>query len=134
MTILTYPFVRLLHISCVTISGTLFAIRGISTLQGARWPMARGVRYLSYVVDTLLLLAGIRLAVRSGQYPFAAPWLTAKVLWLVLYILLGTFALRRSRTARTRAVFLIAAIAVFLLIISIAMTRNPHGYLQPLFS
>jgi uncharacterized membrane protein SirB2 len=134
MTFLTYSSVRLLHISCVLLSGALFISRGTSILRGARWPLARGMRYLSYAVDTVLLSAGIVLAIRSAQYPFAAPWLTAKVVLLVPYILLGSFALKRARTARTRATCLLAAIAVLALIISIAMTRSPLRYFRPLFS
>lgn len=127
MLLLSYQSVRLLHISCVLISGCLFALRGVATLRGAHWAMARGVRYTSYGIDTVLLLAGVSLAVRSHQYPFAAPWLTAKLVLLGVYILLGSLALKRARTVPLRIVCLVAAIAVLLLIVSIAITRNPLG-------
>jgi uncharacterized membrane protein SirB2 len=54
-------------------------------------------------------------------------WLTAKVLLLVVYIVLGTFALRRARTKRTRAWCFFAAVAVFLFIVSIARAHHPGG-------
>ena len=129
-----YADIRWLHIGCVATSGTLFAVRGLATCLGAQWTMAPGLRYLSYVLDTLLLCAGLFLAIASHQYPFVVPWLTAKVLLLPLYVVLGSYALKRARTPRIRATCYITALAVFLLIISVARTRNPAGLLAALFS
>jgi len=39
------------------------------------------------VVDSLLLLAGIALALIIRQYPFRDAWLTAKLLALIAYII-----------------------------------------------
>jgi len=96
--------------------------------------MVPGLRYMSYVLDTMLLCAGLSLAIASHQYPFVAPWLTAKVLLLPLYVVLGSYALKRAHTPRIRATCYITALAVFLLIISVARTRNPAGLLAALFS
>jgi len=122
-----YSALRLLHIGCAILSGGLFAVRGVGALQGARWVMARGVRVGSYAIDTLLLGAGIALAVRSHQYPVAAPWLTTKLVLVIAYVVLGSLALKRARTVRRRAFSLAAALAVLLFIVSVAMTRRPLG-------
>ena len=50
----------------------------------------------------VLLVSAIALAAITAQYPFVQPWLTAKVLALLAYILLGTVAIRRGRTRRGR--------------------------------
>jgi hypothetical protein len=63
----------------------------------------------------------------KAQFPFVSSWLTAKLLLLVVYILLGIFALRRGRTRLTRQVCFVAALSVYAFIISIAMTHNPRG-------
>ena len=63
----------------------------------------------------------------SGQYPFAQGWLTAKLLALVAYVVLGTFALKRARTRRARAIYFILALATVLYIVSVAVTRSPLG-------
>jgi len=59
-------------------------------------------------------------------------WLTAKVCLLVVYIALGTFALKRARQRRTRAWCYAAALAVFLFIVSIARTHSPWGIVEHL--
>jgi len=61
------------------------------------------------------------------QYPFASGWLTAKVTGLVVYVVLGTIALKRGRTLRVRVAAWIAAQLVFLYIVSVAITKDPVG-------
>jgi uncharacterized membrane protein SirB2 len=123
-----YPVVKLIHLAAVATSGTLFFLRGMAiNLFRASWPMAAPVRYLTYTVDTVLLAAGITLAIIIRQYPFVEGWLTTKVLLLVVYIVLGSFALKRRRTPNVRLVAWIAALAVFVFIISIARAHNPLG-------
>lgn len=122
-----YPQIKWMHVAAVIVSGGLFALRGAGTLAGAAWPMWVLVRYFSYTVDTVLLTAALMLATLLHQYPFVHGWLTAKVGLLVVYILLGTFALKRGRTARVRAWCYSAALAVFLFIVSIARAHDPLG-------
>ena len=123
-----YAQIKWTHIAAVITSGSLFALRGAGTLAGARWPMWAPLRYLTYTVDTVLLTAALMLAAILHQYPFVHGWLTAKVLLLVLYIVLGTFALKRAGTLRARAWCYLAALAVFLCIVSIARAHNPLGW------
>jgi uncharacterized membrane protein SirB2 len=120
-----YAWIKALHVGSVALSYCGFVARGMlmiraSPLIGARW-----VRVAPHVVDTVLLASAIALAVMSRQYPFVEPWLTAKVLALILYIGLGTFALRRGRTMRSRVGAWIAAQAVFLYMVAVAVTRSP---------
>jgi hypothetical protein len=56
------------------------------------------VRVLPHIVDTVLLASAIAMAVISAQYPFAAGWLTAKLIGLLIYIGCGTMALKRGRS------------------------------------
>src|SRR6185295_4981010 len=98
-----YPEIRWVHICAVIASGSLFILRGAGVLAGARWPMWAPLRYLTYTVDTVLLTAALMLVTILHQYPFVQAWLTVKVLLLVVYIVLGTFALKRARTQRGRA-------------------------------
>jgi uncharacterized membrane protein SirB2 len=43
----------------------------------------------------------------------------------VVYVVLGVYAPRRDSTHAARAAFLLAALAVYLLIISITLSRQP---------
>jgi uncharacterized membrane protein SirB2 len=122
-----YGEIKWVHVAAVICSGLLFALRGAAQLAGAGWTMAAPLRYLSYTIDTALLTAALMLSTILHQYPFVHGWLTAKVLLLVLYIVLGSYALKRARTPRARAGFYAAALAVFLLIVSIARAHDPLG-------
>lgn len=116
-----------LHIGCVIVSGSVFFTRGCLMLAGSSATNHPAFEWTSRIVDTLFLAAGIALAVIIHQYPFAQAWLTVKVLLLVVYIVLGTFALRRGRTRAVRGAFFVAALAVFLFIVTVARTQNPLG-------
>jgi len=115
------------HVAAVIASGGLFALRGAGVLAGASWPMFAPLRYLSYTIDTVLLTAALMLATILHQVPFVHGWLTVKVLLLVVYIVLGTLALKRARTRKARAWCLAAALLVYLFIASVARTHNPLG-------
>ena len=122
-----YPDIRWVHICAVIASGSLFMLRGAGVLAGARWPMWAPLRWLTYAIDTVLLTAALMLVTVLHQYPFVQAWLTVKVLLLVVYIVLGTFALKRGRTPKGRALCYFAALAVFLFIASVALAHNPLG-------
>jgi len=113
----------------VVLSGSLFALRGLLMLAGSRFTNHAALRYLSYAIDTTLLTAALMLITILHQYPFVQAWLTVKVLLLVVYIVLGVFALRRGRTRRVRAACYVIALVVFASIVGVALTHNPLGWL-----
>lgn len=122
-----YPQLRTLHIACVLLSGALFLARGTGVLSGAAWPMRRPVRLTSYAIDSLLLAAALALAAILPVSLFANGWLTAKIVLLLVYIALGTFALKRARTQRGRVLCFLGALAVYLFILSVARAHHPLG-------
>jgi len=124
-----YGSLLLVHVGAVILSGTGFLARGVGMATGADWVARRPVRILPHVVDTVLLVSAILLAVRGSLSPFSTPWLGAKVIGLVVYILLGTVALRRGRTRTVRIVAWLGAMAVFVWIVSVAITKQPWGFL-----
>ena len=122
-----YAALYYLHIGTVILSGAFFLVRGLWMIGGSDMLQARWVRIAPHVIDTLLLTAAIGLAIIIQQYPFTHAWLTAKLIALVLYIVLGVFALRRGRTLTIRIACLVAAVASFAFMVSIAITRHPLG-------
>jgi len=123
----SYLLAKYLHVGCVVLSLAGFAARGVLMLTGSPLLQARVVRIVPHVVDTLLLASAVWLAVLLGQYPFVHGWLTAKVLGLLAYIALGTYALRRGRTLRQRAVAFVAALVAAAYVVAVALTRDPRG-------
>lgn len=127
-----YPQIKWVHVAAVLASGALFLVRGLAMHMGARWTMAAPLRYLSYGIDTVLLTAALMLATILQQYPFVHSWLTVKVLLLVVYVVLGSYALKRGRTRTVRIVCWTAALAVYATIISVARMHDPLGMLANL--
>ena len=122
-----YSQIKLVHITCVVLSGSLFTLRGVMMLAGSVRVYHPALKYLSYLIDTTLLTSAVLLTLILHQYPFVQSWLTAKVLLLVVYIVLGVFALRRGRSRASRAAYFTAALAVYLFIVSIAIAHDPRG-------
>jgi uncharacterized membrane protein SirB2 len=123
-----YATVKAIHVGAVATTYALFVLRGVWMIRGSSRLQDRWVKIVPHAVDTVLLASAVALAVMSRQYPLASAWLTAKVLALVLYIGLGTVALKRGRSKRARVVAWIAAQLVLLYIVSVALTRDPMPY------
>ena len=62
--------------------------------------------------------------------PLASSWLAAKLLALVVYIGLGMVALRVGRNRRVRIVAWLLGLASAGYIVSVALHRNPWGFLS----
>jgi len=106
------------------LSFSLFFLRGIWMIRESPMLARRWVRVVPHIVDTALLASAIALAFVLELNPLATSWLAAKIAGLVIYIALGSIALRRGRTRGTRIAAWIAALAVFAYIVSAAVTRQ----------
>lgn len=122
-----YLQIKLAHQVLVGASGALFALRGAALLAGHRWADARAWRIGSVLVDTLLFAAGLTLWALLQLNPLEQPWLPTKLALLVLYVALGTYALRRGRTRAVRAGCYAAALATFGFMVSVALAHHPLG-------
>lgn len=116
---------KAVHVGSAVLSISGFVLRGIWMLQGSPLLKARVTRILPHAVDTVLLVSAIALTLRISQYPFVHAWLTAKVLALLAYIVLGSIALKYGRSRRVRALSYGVALGVFLYIVAVAIARNP---------
>jgi uncharacterized membrane protein SirB2 len=122
---------RSVHMTCAALSILGFFIRWIWMLRDSPLLQKRVVKIVPHIVDTLLLLSAIGLVGIVGFGPNSA-WLSAKIVGLIVYIVLGAFALKRGRTKGARAVFGVLAIIVFAFIASVARTHNPLGFFMHL--
>ncbi len=124
-----YSAIKHIHLLCVALSITLFALRGFWMLIDSHWLQKRWLNRTTYLIDTVLLGSAISLAVMLQQYPFVHHWLTAKVLALLLYIVLGAVALKRGKTKTIRSLALIGALASVSYIIGAALNHHPLSWL-----
>ncbi len=114
---------------CVALSGSLFTLRGVLRINGAVVANHLALRIASIVIDTVLLTAAVLLTLIVHQYPFLNGWLTAKVLLLVLYVVLGSIALRRAKSRMGQIAAFGAALLTFAAIVGVAITHQPLGWL-----
>jgi len=119
-----YAIVKAVHITAVSLSFSLFFLRGVWMINDSPLLKQRWVRIVPHVNDTVLLIAAITLAVMLRQYPLTDAWLTAKVAGLIAYIGLGTLAMRPQRPRRLRIFCWCAAQGVFFYIVSVALTHS----------
>jgi uncharacterized membrane protein SirB2 len=122
---LDYVLLKQLHVTCVVISVSLFILRGTLELMARPWRQWRLLRVAPHVVDTVLLGSALWMAWRIGQYPFVNGWLTAKVLALLAYILLGRQALGKNTPHGQRLPFFATALLCVAYIVGVALTRSP---------
>jgi uncharacterized membrane protein SirB2 len=125
-----YPQIKAVHHDSVLASGALFALRGALVLAGQRWALALPLRIASWTIDSVLLTAALILMNVLHIYPVTHDWLTLKVALLVVYVVLGTWALRRGRSLRAQALAYAAALAVYATMYGMAKAHHPLGWLR----
>ena len=92
------------------------------TASGAPVTPARPTRGL---LPLTLLASALLLTVILHQYPFSDAWLTAKLIALVAYVVLGSVAIRRGRTPAIRAGALLASLLTVGYIVGTALHHDP---------
>jgi uncharacterized membrane protein SirB2 len=122
-----YLVLRHAHIGCAILSVTVFIARGGLMLAGSPLLHTHAVRIVPHVIDTLLLTTALMLTTVIHQYPFSTGWLTMKVALLVLYVVLGSIAIKRGRTRGIRIVAFVAALLTVGFLVSVARAHHPLG-------
>ena len=124
-----YGVIKSVHQGAVALSVAGFFARGAASLAGAGWVRGRLARTLPHVVDSVLLASALALAWMLRPTPASAPWLMAKIVGLLAYIALGMLALRPGRPVWMRATAWVAALVVFGWIVSVALLKDPRGFI-----
>ena len=129
--VIDYGDVKSVHVSAAALSISLFALRGAWMLRASRRLQLVWVNVVPHVIGTVLLGSALWLAWQLGAVG-GRGWLWAKVVALLVYIVLGTIALKRGKTRSARIVAFAAAIVTFGYIVSVAITKSPFGLLARL--
>ncbi|EIJ5518694.1 SirB family protein [Salmonella enterica] len=126
---MTIAMLLTLHLICVALSVSLFVARYWWRYCGHALAAARWTRIVPPVIDTLLLLSGIGLIVKTLILPFteSGSWLTEKLFGVIIYIVLGFIALdyRQARSQQARFIAFPLALVVLYIIIKLATTKIP---------
>ncbi|MCV6628031.1 MAG: SirB2 family protein, partial [Cellvibrionaceae bacterium] len=119
------PQLKHAHLLFVSLSFCGFVLRAYWSLSGSAMLQQRGVKILPHINDTLLLLSALALTFSLKLSPHQQPWLASKIVLLLVYIGLGTVALKPRFSRAARAWASLAAIAVFGLMLAAAVTKLP---------
>lgn len=121
-------WVKLIHITFVTLTLVGFLVRGWWMLSAADILNNKWVKTIPHIIDTGLLISGITLAYLMSLQIIQTEWLLAKIIALLVYIVFGTLALKRGRTKQIRIIFFVLALMVFSYIVSVAVTKLPQVF------
>lgn len=124
-----YFLIKHLHIATATLSLLFFMVRAWWSVGESPWLERRWVRVLPHVNDTLLLTLGVLLMVMLRMWPQQNPWLAAKLIALLLYIGLGTVAIKRGRSPAVRGAAALAAVVTFAYMLGAALNHSPLSWL-----
>lgn len=119
-----YLTLKLVHVVTALLSIVGFIIRGIWMMQSSPALNKKWVKIAPHINDTFLLATAIGLVIITSQYPGSVGWINAKIVGLVVYIVLGTIALKRGKTKPVRIVAWIMALVSFSYIVMVAISKN----------
>ena len=119
-----YEMLKLAHVACVVISGSLFIYRYARLRLHPDQPLPKALKVLPHINDTLLLAFAIGMLSLIGLNPFTTPWLLAKIAALLIYIVLGTICMRSPPGSKSQAGSFVAAISVFAYIVLVGLSRQ----------
>lgn len=120
-----FLILKFIHQSAVLLTICSFSLRGFWMMTGSPLLETRLARTAPHFIDTILLISAVSAAALLGQYPFVDGWLTAKVLGLLSYIVLGAIALTYGRTRGVKVGAFVGAILSFAYVVYVAFTKNP---------
>ena len=127
---MNYALIKQVHIGFALFSIGGFILRWGWAMKESRWSRHRITKTAPHVIDTLFLASGLMLAFTIDQYPFTTDWLTAKVLGLLAYILLGMTAMSGKLPRSGRVLAFMGALSIYAWILSVARFKSPWGFLQ----
>ena len=122
---MSYILLKHIHLTCIALTFILFSLRGFWMLSESASLQKRWVKIAPHIIDTLLLGSAIALAITLQISPFEQAWLLAKIIGLLVYIVLGTVALKRGKTKPIRMSALVLALLTFGYIVKVALTKSP---------
>jgi len=123
-------FLKLIHVTCAFVSIAGFALRGYWMAVDNPLLQHRVAKVLPHVIDTLLLGSALTLLMVLQLSPLTQPWLSAKIIALLVYIGLGMVALRFGQSKKIKVSACLLALLTAGYMVSVAYTKSPLGILQ----
>jgi uncharacterized membrane protein SirB2 len=119
---------KTIHVTCVLLSFTGFFIRGVWMIAESSKLQLSLVKIAPHIVDTLLLASALVLAFQMQLSPLQQPWLMTKIIALLIYIGIGSVALKAGRPKRQKISAWLLGLVMFAFIGSVALTKSSLGW------
>ncbi len=119
-----YDLLKLAHVTCVVISGSLFIYRFARMTARPTLPLPKTLKVVPHINDTILLGCALGMLYVAGINPFTMPWLFAKILALLAYIVIGAICMRSAPGSKQQTVSFVAAISVFAYILLVGLSKQ----------
>jgi len=123
------PLVKELHVTLAVFTAVFFLYRGVLMLAGSGHLQRKWVRIAPHVIDTFLFVSGLWLAVNLYPTFYYQPWLLVKIAAILVYIVLGSVAIKRGRTKSLRTLAFLGSLLLLAYIFSVAINKTPVPYL-----
>ena len=124
-----YLIIKNIHVTFATLTIVGFVLRAYWRMSGSDLHQNRAMKILPHTVDALFLATGIWLIMMLDINPLQHPWLLAKFAAIFAYVGLGMVAFRFGRTARTRSLAFVGAVASFAFVVGVALSKSPMSWL-----
>lgn len=118
---------KALHVAMVVASVAGFLLRFGLRFTVPRALESRVARVLPHIVDTLLLASAIVMVFVA--WPGVPGWIRAKIAGLLVYIVAGSFALKRARSPAGIALAFIVAMMAVAYIVATAYSKDAGWFL-----
>ncbi|WP_395344489.1 SirB2 family protein [Ningiella sp. W23] len=126
---MSYLIIKHFHLSLAIVSISFFCVRFAWSLSQSPLLHQAWVKVTPHIVDTLLLSCGVYLMFQAQLWPTSQPWLATKLFALVVYILLGSFAIKHGKTRRIKLLCGVFALLTFVFMVNVAISRTPLLFL-----
>lgn len=124
---MSYLALKHLHTTAASLSLLFFILRAFWSVTASATLHTKFVRITPHVIDTVLLVCGLAMAWTIG---FNQGWIWAKLIALIAYIGVGTVAIKRGKTAGSKAAAALMAVVIFGYIVGVALHRSPWSWLN----
>ncbi len=124
-----FLFLKTIHVVCAVTTICGFILRGYWMMTASEWLQRKLVRIAPHVIDALFLISGLAMLYVLSINPFTQSWLVAKFAGLIVYILLGTIAIKRGPTLQIRVIAFVGAVSVFAYIAGVAVSHSAASWL-----
>jgi uncharacterized membrane protein SirB2 len=106
---------------------TLFLLRSLWLITNSLQLQKKLFRILPHPINLLMILSGFAVVYSLGV-SLSTPWILAKLIALVVYVVLGILTFKQ--TSKTRQfMFFSAALLTFVYICGVAVTKSPMSVL-----